>query len=194
VGRAAAVVATEAWDFAIGDSIDTGLGVISDVRNGAYGAAALGAAALACDVAKACKAAEKVFDGVRGAWRWIRGTRRANVPDDATTYLYRGVHGNHPEIEAARAGRAVPGNPNGTITAAEHNLGEVNLADSPFTSWTRNLDVAQQRAGDGGVILRVPTGAPPPGASWRWEWSPDVWQEGEVLLRGVREGCTVLKC
>jgi RHS repeat-associated protein len=110
-----------------------------------------------------------------------------------TSYLYRGVHAGHPEIEAARAGRAVPGNLRGTVTAAEHNAGGVS-ANSPFTSWTRDINVARRIAGENGVILRVPTGAPPPGATWSWEWSPDIYHEGEVLLRGVREGCTVILC
>ncbi len=114
--------------------------------------------------------------------------------DDAakgTTYLYRGVHAGHPAIEAARAGRVVPGNIRGVVTAAEHNLGAVS-AHSPFTSWTTDLSVARLYAGENGVILRVPTGAPPPGATWSWQWSPDIFHEGEVLLRGIREGCTIM--
>jgi hypothetical protein len=47
----------------------------------------------------------------------------------------------HPEIKAARLGSAIPGNVNGTVTAEAHNLGGV-AADSPFTSWTRDLSTA----------------------------------------------------
>jgi hypothetical protein len=116
--------------------------------------------------------------------------------DDAAreaAYLYRGIHAGHPAMEAAMAGRAVPGNIRGVVTAAEHNVGAVS-AHSPFTSWTTDLSVARRYAGDNGVILRVPAGAPPPGATWSWEWSPDIFHESEVLLRGVRENCTVMLC
>jgi RHS repeat-associated protein len=112
---------------------------------------------------------------------------------EGASYVYRGVHASHPAIEAARAGRAVPGDISGTVTPAEHNAGGVGVsADSPYTSWTHSVDKAFDRAGADGVVLRVPTGVPPPGATWNWEWSPDIWNEQEVLLRGVREGCTVL--
>ena len=120
-----------------------------------------------------------------------RGSGR-NSGDD---YLYRGVHSDHPEFEAASSGRVVPGNPNGNVTPAQHNRGGDDvLADSPFTSWTTDIDVARGRAGADGVLLRVPTGRPPTGAKWNWEWSPDVFSESEVLLRGAREGCDVIKC
>jgi RHS repeat-associated protein len=108
-------------------------------------------------------------------------------------YLYRGVRAGHPAFEAARAGRAVPGTIDGLVSAAEHNLGQVS-AKSPYTSWTLDLSVARRYAGEDGLILRVPSGASPPGSTWHWEWSPDVFLESEVLLRGVREGCTVMMC
>jgi RHS repeat-associated protein len=111
-----------------------------------------------------------------------------------TKYIYRGVHAGHPQLEAARRGAAVPGNVGGVVSAEAHNLGGVS-ASSPFTSWTHELSVAQQHAtkyGPGGVVLRTPAGAPSPGASWAWEWSPDVYMESEVLMRGVREGLEVL--
>lgn len=47
--------------------------------------------------------------------------------------------------------------------------------------------------GDGGVVLRVPQGAPPKGFQWSWEWSPDIFGEQEMLMRGVRSGVEVLK-
>jgi len=112
-----------------------------------------------------------------------------------TSYLYRGVSAGHPAIDAARQGRVIPGNVNGTVSAEAHNLGG-QAANSPFTSWTRDPAIAATHAGKsgpGGVVLRVPQGAPSTGAKWSWEWSPDVWGESEVLMRGVRSGVEVLK-
>jgi hypothetical protein len=106
-------------------------------------------------------------------------------------YRYRGVHVGHPAFEDAKAGRAVPGNVHGTVTVDQHNAGGYS-AVSPFTSWTPDINVARRFAGENGVVLRVPAGKPPPGATWSWEWSPDNYHESELLLRGVREGCTVL--
>ena len=120
----------------------------------------------------------------------------AGAPKVATDqeYVYRGVHARHPEIEAARNGTVRPGNVNGTVTPEVHNGGGF-AQDSPYTSWTRRLEVAQRNAlkeGAGGVVLRLPVGAPPPGATWSWEWSPDSWFEDEVLLKGIRTGAEVL--
>jgi hypothetical protein len=113
--------------------------------------------------------------------------------------IYRGVprltgSGEpNPAFEDALQGNAYPRNPDGLTSAEAHNLGgPEDLADSPFTSWTHRLDVAQLYAGDDGAILQWQTGAPPPGAAWKFEWSPDVWQEQEVLIRGPIEGAQVL--
>jgi RHS repeat-associated protein len=110
-------------------------------------------------------------------------------------YLYRGVHAGHPAIEAAKQGRVFPGNVNGTVTPEMHNAG-YGLVDSPYTSWTRRPDVANNHAranGPGGAVLRVPEGAPPEGATWSWEWSRDRFAEGEILLRGIRNGAEVIE-
>jgi len=110
-------------------------------------------------------------------------------------YLYRGVSAGHPALDLARQGRVVPGNLKGTVSAEAHNLGG-QAANSSFTSWTRDQAIAATHAGKngpGGVVLRVPEGAPPAGAKWSWEWSPDVWGEAEVLMRGIRNGVEVLK-
>jgi hypothetical protein len=110
-------------------------------------------------------------------------------------YLYRGVSANHPAIEAAKQGKAVPGNLEGTATPKAHNEGGVS-ANSPFTSWTDKAEIAKFHAlkeGEGGVILRVPLGAPPPKATWSWEYSEDIFRESERLLRGVRDGAKVIK-
>ncbi len=65
---------------------------------------------------------------------------------------------------------------NGTVTPEEHNAG--GMADkSPYTSWSHeDIETARFHAnkdGPGGVILRVPVGAPKEGDTWSWEWSPD---------------------
>jgi RHS repeat-associated protein len=115
-------------------------------------------------------------------------------------YLYRGVHAEHPALDEAKRGRVVPGNPNGTMTPEQHQAGAFegfSSADSPFTSWTHEPGVAARFAterGPGGVVLRVPLGPPPEGATWRWEpFLGDDFFESERLLRGVREGAEVLK-
>ncbi|MGH2784037.1 MAG: RHS repeat-associated core domain-containing protein [Actinomycetota bacterium] len=100
--------------------------------------------------------------------------------DDA--FVYRGVARDHPGFDDALRGNAFPRNPHGTTTAEAHNLGAT--ANSPFTSWTHDPAIAGRYAGDGGVVLRVPTGRPPAGSSWKFEWSPDVFYEKEVLIRG----------
>jgi hypothetical protein len=51
--------------------------------------------------------------------------------------------------------------------------------------------VAEGRAGDEGVVLEWQTGTPPPGASWSFEWSPDLYNESEVLIRGSVRGAKV---
>lgn len=104
--------------------------------------------------------------------------------DDA--FVYRGVARDHPGYADALDGNAFPRNPAGTTTPEAHNLG--STADSPFTSWTHDPAVAQRFAGTDGVVLRVPTGRPPPGSPWKFEWSPDVWHELEVLIRGPVRG------
>jgi hypothetical protein len=110
-------------------------------------------------------------------------------------WLYRGVHAGHPAMAAARAGMAVPGDVGGQVSAAEHNLGGPTVqSESPFTSFTQNLDVARvnaRKAGAGGIILVAPVGAPQVGDTWNWEWSPDEFGEAEVLLRGTRTGLEV---
>lgn len=122
-------------------------------------------------------------------------TPAEKVATNETIYLYRGVSAGHPALKAAKKGRVVPGNVNGTVSADAHNLGG-QAANSPFTSWTRDPVIASTHAaknGPGGVVMRVPQGSPAPGAKWSWEWSPDIWGESEVLMRGVRSGVEVLK-
>jgi hypothetical protein len=102
--------------------------------------------------------------------------------------IYRGVHSQHPALAEARAGKAVPGNVNGTVTPEQHNDGGYS-DQSPYTSWTTSKKVAEyyacRRSGGHGVILAktvrradlVP--------------SPDRMGEGEVFLRGEVAGSQV---
>jgi hypothetical protein len=131
----------------------------------------------------------KVFGDAPGVAHLLGG---GGGGDDAASYLYRGVHKGHPAEVPARDGIVVPGNPyDNTITPEAHNLGGVS-ADSSLTSWTRREDVARGYVGPDGVVLRVRTGAPPPGAGWSWHWSPDKYEESEVLMKGIREDAEVL--
>jgi len=167
----AASLADSLLYFAQGDRVNGGI---------ALGAAALG---IASDAGLARL-------GLKGAQVGVDALRKAG---GSGGFLYRGVHASHPAIDAAREGSVIPGNVNGTISAAEHNAGGLS-SNSPFTSWTTNIDIARGYAkseGPGGVLLRVPEGAPPPGASWSWHWSPDQYGESEVLLRGTRSGAEV---
>jgi len=110
-----------------------------------------------------------------------------------TQYRYRGYHAKHPSLHHARQGLVISGNPNGTVTPEIHNRGGQS-ENSPFTSWTTNREIARdyaQRNGKGGLVLRVPVQGPKEGDSWSWEYSPDVYGEGEILLRGERSGATV---
>lgn len=112
---------------------------------------------------------------------------------DEGKYVYRGVSKEHPGHPEASKGNAYPRNPNSPVTAAEHNGGNT---DSAFTSWSHRLEEAQwwaRRDGPGGVVMRWPAGPPPDGAAWRWEWSPDAFQEGEVLIRGPITGAQVIE-
>jgi hypothetical protein len=110
-------------------------------------------------------------------------------------HLYRGVHAKHPERAAAAAGVVIPAKPDANVTPKQHNVGGFS-AVSQYTSWTRNIEVAQRfatRQGSGGVLLRVAEGTPLDGEFWSWEYSEDGWGEDEVLLRGIRVGVEVLE-
>jgi hypothetical protein len=113
-------------------------------------------------------------------------------------FLYRGVHAQHPRIKDARKGSVFPGQIDGAVTPEQHNEGGYS-ARSPYTSWTVDLETAQKYACDGpaaGVVLRVPddTGThASSGMTWRWVSSPDIYEEGEVLLLDVRINIEVLE-
>jgi hypothetical protein len=111
-------------------------------------------------------------------------------------YLYRGVHGRHPQIATARLGGVIPGDPHGSITPEQHNVGNFSEL-SPYTSWTSRLDVAREHAfpkdGSHGVVLRTTDAGPDRGDAWRWEHSRDIYGEGEVLLLGIRMDMEVIE-
>jgi hypothetical protein len=91
-------------------------------------------------------------------------------------------------------GLVIPGNQNGRVTAELHNLGGVSSL-SPFTSWTVHFQIALNYAksnGSGGLILYVPAGQPSDTDPWSWQFSPDLFHEGEVLLRGIRVDALIL--
>lgn len=105
----------------------------------------------------------------------------------APQYLYRGIVADHPGFADGLKGNVYPRDPASTVTGEEHNLGNTK---SPFTSWTRDIDVAKRYAGEDGIILRTPAGKVP-GRSY--EWSPDVFYESEILIRGPVEGAERIK-
>ena len=102
-------------------------------------------------------------------------------------YNYRGIHRNHPEWENALKGRVVPGNANSKLSAEEHNLGGFS-ANSPYTSWTDDPNIARNFSGKDGVIMRVKTGAPSSTDTWSWHASFDEYFEREILMKGSRSG------
>jgi RHS repeat-associated protein len=113
---------------------------------------------------------------------------RALGPSGDSGSVFRGVARDHPGYEAATTGRAYPRSPEGATTPELHNAGEPeSLADSPFTSWTRDREIAEEFAGPDGVVLAISTGQPPPGGG-QFVWSPDEYLEQEVLVRGPVEG------
>ena len=103
-------------------------------------------------------------------------------------YVYRGVHAKHPMLESARRGVVVPGKRDSGITPDVHNRGGWE-AQSPYTSCTYDLPTARRYAmeeGRGYVVLRLSKYDSQPGEEWSWEDSPDLFEDYEVLLRGVR--------
>lgn len=103
--------------------------------------------------------------------------------------IYRGIHVGHHRWAEALAGIAIPGDPEGHEDAQLHNEGATR--GSRFTSWTHRREVAEMYAGAGGLLLEWATGKPPDGAGWRFEWSPDLFGEQEVLICGTLVGAWV---
>ncbi|MGB6692165.1 MAG: hypothetical protein WBE76_30340 [Terracidiphilus sp.] len=80
-------------------------------------------------------------------------------------------------------GNVIPGDIHDIVTPEQHNRG--NVSDiSPYTSWTKEREVAEfhaRRLGPGGVILKLPMIGPDPHDPWSWERSPDIFEEQEIL-------------
>lgn len=110
-------------------------------------------------------------------------------------YRYRGVSANHPMIEDARRGVVSPAIPGAHLTPEDHAEGGLS-GQSQYVSWTSNKDLAEyhmNKDGPGGVLLRVPTGAPEPGDTWKWGWvHVNDWSEPEFLQEGTRTGIEVI--
>ncbi|MBI4597338.1 MAG: VCBS repeat-containing protein [Candidatus Omnitrophica bacterium] len=106
----------------------------------------------------------------------LKGRIRVGMPSEqgsGTDTIYRGVSKDHPGFRNAQRGIVLPRG--GPMDAIAHNEGYTN---SPFTSWSANRNVAESFAGKGGVVLekQVP---------WnRTVWSPDAYNENEVLIQG----------
>jgi hypothetical protein len=118
-----------------------------------------------------------------------------NPQSDQPIYVYRGVHGKHPALQAARRGVVFPGDPKGSLTPEEHNIFDESAA-SQFTSWTYRLEIARTFAasrGPGGVILRLRLEASNANDTWSWEQSPDFHHESEILLKGTRIDAEVIE-
>jgi hypothetical protein len=60
-------------------------------------------------------------------------------------FVCRGVHARHPALAEALRGEVIPGDPNGAITPEQHNAGGYS-AESPYTSWTHDFNVARDFA------------------------------------------------
>lgn len=90
--------------------------------------------------------------------------------------VYRGVSKDHHYFNLAKEGIVVPRNLLGTTDIDMHNYGTSNSA---LSSWTRNKAVAETHAGEDGIVLEASV----PGN--RIGWSPDIWYEQEVLVRGI---------
>jgi hypothetical protein len=70
----------------------------------------------------------------------------------------------------------------------EHNRNFEGNYNSPFTSWTKSEEIAKLYAGEGGLVLKAEVGPP----EQRFGFSPDEWNEQEVLVCGVVSSAEVL--
>ncbi len=112
-----------------------------------------------------------------------RATRFAaeDIPEEVS--LYRGVASDNPGYNDALNGIARPRG--GPATAAEHNLGDTR---SGFTSWTTDPDVAKGMSYPGGVVMRIAQSS----VASRLVQSPDLFDESEILIRGLVTGAELL--
>ena len=101
--------------------------------------------------------------------------------------LFRGVPHGHPGYEDAGNGIARPWG--GHADPALHNGGNTQ---SVFTSWTTDKSIAREVASEGngpGIVLRIPNAD---GPGYTRVASPDVYDEAEVLIRGIVNDAEVL--
>ena len=61
---------------------------------------------------------------------------------------------------------------------------------SNYTSWTTNIDVAEEFAGSGGTILTVNTADITNATIPTYQWSP--FNESEILIKGIFIGAKTL--
>ncbi|WP_346655878.1 RHS repeat-associated core domain-containing protein [Streptomyces sp. RFCAC02] len=102
--------------------------------------------------------------------------------------LYRGVWPDHPDFADAVNGDVIPtgwGKPGPKLTPEEHNGGVLGLSD--YSSWTTRRSLAEQRATENGVVLRVSADDYPTVPS------PDYFDEAEVLIEGPVNGAERLR-
>jgi hypothetical protein len=93
--------------------------------------------------------------------------------------LYRGVApGTVHDIQQATGGAIIPRG--GTASALAHAEG---FTDSPFTSWTSDINVARRFAGPNGVIFKVEPLKLPNEIIFARPFSPKPY-ENEYLIRG----------
>ena len=92
-----------------------------------------------------------------------------------------------------RAGGGLPAQDRLPFEAPESGLGcaALSLSRRPRPASCFATGTARD-CPSGFTNVRVPLGAPTPGELWNWEYSPDSWGEGEILLRGIRLGIEVI--
>jgi hypothetical protein len=103
------------------------------------------------------------------------------VPPETRT-LWRGVKRTSPAYDQATKGVAKPRG--GHSDPYEHNA--IGDTESIFTSWTTQKMMARVHAQEGGVLLQAEIPEP------RCVASPDVFNEGEVLVTGEVSGARVI--
>jgi RHS repeat-associated protein len=105
----------------------------------------------------------------------------------ATEQLYRGLRSDHPQLKAyLETGEIRPRG--GTASVYEHVMGDTQ---SNYTSWTTNIEVAEEFAGSDGTILTVNTADIPNTTIPTYEWSP--FNEFEILIEGIINGAKPLQ-
>jgi len=110
----------------------------------------------------------------------------ANITDDSV--VYRGLSAEHPQLKTyLETGVVQPRGGNASLY--EHVMG--NTA-SNFTSWTKDIKVAEGFAGKGGIILQVDVSQIPNRVFNSYEWSP-FWWEMEVTIEGPVHGARIFR-